>query len=138
MGCRPMHGSLQSNDGAHPETTSGLLAGTRVAGITGTDRLRAAIPVRDECRMEKKPAVASASIDNRICRFAAILYENSGSDGTRTRDLRRDRPEVSERGFGTANSRRHDVEPARGEANLEAWRGLPVFHNRRIGRRRKP
>jgi hypothetical protein len=67
-------------------------AGTRVAGITGSDRPSPGIPVRDMCSMNWRPAVVCASIGNKTCRFAGLSYRNYGSDGTRTRDLRRDRP----------------------------------------------
>jgi hypothetical protein len=43
------------------------------------------ILVRDERRMEKKPAVL-------VSRNTSICRQFYGSDGTRTRDLRRDRP----------------------------------------------
>ncbi len=69
-----------------------VLTGTRVAGITGYSRRRAAIPARDLCGMEKRPAVASLSAGNITCQFTGSLREKNGSDGTRTRDLRRDRP----------------------------------------------
>jgi hypothetical protein len=62
-----------------------VLAGETPPGIY---RLRAApcgIPGRDR----PKPAVDCACAENRRARFAGIL---GGNDGTRTRDLRRDRP----------------------------------------------
>ena len=35
-------------------------------------------------------------LSNRTCRFAGLSCEKNGSDGTRTRDLRRDRPLTAE------------------------------------------
>jgi hypothetical protein len=60
-----------------------------LAGIPGCDRLPGGdsrlIRVRDLCGMREKPAVERRE-KMSICRYS------SGSDGTRTRDLRRDRP----------------------------------------------
>jgi len=67
-------------------------AGHPFAGIPGYGRVCAGIPgrirVRDLCGMRGKPAVEQP-IKMPICRYF------SGSDGTRTRDLRRDRPRHS-------------------------------------------
>ena len=78
------------------DATSGYAAGTRAAGIPGSDRLATGIPVRDVCRMNWRPAVDCALTGNRTCWLAGILCENYGSDGTRTRDLRRDRPVLAQ------------------------------------------
>jgi hypothetical protein len=42
-------------------------AGTRSAGISGSDRVSAAIPVRDVCGMKNRPAVANVLSDNKTC-----------------------------------------------------------------------
>jgi len=64
----------------------------RFAGLSGYNPLPAGIPVRDVRGTKKRSAVVCASLGNKTCQFAGILQRIHGSDGTRTRDLRRDRP----------------------------------------------
>src|SRR5215203_5194722 len=68
-------------------TTSGRVAGTRVAGVSGFGRPRAGIPVRDFRGMKRgrRPFTPKPATNN------ADLQGVYGSDGTRTRDLRRRR-----------------------------------------------
>ncbi len=60
----------------------------RVAGITGYDRLSAGIPVRDQRGMKR----SRRSITSKAATKDADLQVFYASDGTRTRDLGRDRP----------------------------------------------
>jgi hypothetical protein len=74
----------------------------RLARITDYERRlagdRRGSVVRD-VRDEKEPAVVCALPGNTTYRCAGILWRFDGSDGTRTRDLRRDRPVMLFRGW---------------------------------------
>jgi hypothetical protein len=110
---------LLGSSSGRPPVASPVL---RVAGISGYRWLRAAIPVRDVSGTSRRPAVGRASADNRRRRFAGSLRRIDGSDGTRTRDLRRDRPARRNR-LQPATTRNYRLEQAiPHRANLDRLR----------------
>jgi hypothetical protein len=70
-------------------------------------RLAADLPVQSAREAGGKPAVVFAQLGNRTRRFAGVF---NGSDGTRTRDLRRDRPSRAPRHLATNSSERRHLQ----------------------------
>jgi hypothetical protein len=113
----PANGSLSHPSGGRPPVRR---AGPPHCGITGYDRRGAAISGRFACgytRDYEKPAVAYVFLGNKRCRFAGFY----GSDGTRTRDLRRDRPVLAVRAAAGMNG---DLRPEQA-LSTATLRGLP-------------